>query len=175
MEKDTVKINNEEIVFFYKRKKIKNIIMKINSENQIVISLPMRCPLYKVKEFIIRKYSWVEQNKKDKQSIITPEEKEKLSCYLKDKVAFYQNQMKDFDIPIPQIEIRKMKSVWGSCHIKQKKIIFNLELVRQKEEFINYVIVHELAHFKHANHSKEFYKVVEIFIPDYKTIRKAKI
>ena len=45
MEKDVVEINGEKVEFFYTRKKIKNLILKVNKENEIVISLPKRASL----------------------------------------------------------------------------------------------------------------------------------
>ncbi len=79
---------------------------------------------------------------------------------------------KKFNIPYPEISFRKMKSRWGSCHIQKKKIVFNTELVHKSEEFCRYVIIHELTHFIHPDHSKEFYNTVKLFMSNYKEIIK---
>lgn len=67
--------------------------------------------------------------------------------------------------------IRTLKSRWGSCSSKGK-ITFNSQLIKLSGIYIDYVIVHELCHLKHHNHSKDFYKLLGEIIPDYKSIRK---
>lgn len=77
-----------------------------------------------------------------------------------------------YDISYPSLVIRKMKTRWGVCNIKLKKITLNLELIKKDIKYLDYVIVHELSHLVVNNHSKEFYDVVKILIPNYKEIRK---
>ena len=67
--------------------------------------------------------------------------------------------------------IRDIKTAWGSCSSK-KSITLSLNLIKYKPEIIEYVIMHELCHLKHMNHSKEFWSLVEKYIPEYKTYRK---
>lgn len=73
-----------------------------------------------------------------------------------------------YKIAYPEIKFRKMKARWGSCHSNSGKVVFNTELVHKSEGFCRYVIVHELAHFVHPNHSADFYRLVEEIMPDYK-------
>lgn len=79
-------------------------------------------------------------------------------------------QFREYGIPYPQITFRKMKSRWGSCHIQKKKITFNTELIHKSEDFCRYVIIHELTHLIHPNHSKEFYYTVKLFMENYKEV-----
>lgn len=65
-------------------------------------------------------------------------------------------------------QVRKMKSIWGSCNKGKRKITLNSNLVMQERSFIEYVIAHEVAHLKHANHSKTFYSWLSIHMPDWK-------
>lgn len=76
------------------------------------------------------------------------------------------------DIPYPSLTIRKMTSRWGVCNSKLKRVTLNLELVKRDVCCLDYVIVHELSHFKEMNHSDKFWKVVEKNYPNYKKIRK---
>ena len=69
------------------------------------------------------------------------------------------------------IKLRKMKSRWGSCNSK-KVLTFNTELIKVKKELIDYVVVHELAHIKHMNHSRKFHDLVDKYLPDSKRYRK---
>lgn len=76
------------------------------------------------------------------------------------------------EIPYPSLTIRKMTSRWGVCNSKLKRVTLNLELMKRDIDCLDYVIVHELSHFKEMNHSSKFWKVVEENYPNYKKVRK---
>lgn len=76
------------------------------------------------------------------------------------------------DIPSPNLKIRKMTSRWGVCNIKNRNVTLNLELSKYDIEALDYVIVHELSHFIHPNHSKDFWLLVAKYYPRYKEVRK---
>ena len=73
----------------------------------------------------------------------------------------------------PIIKFRQMTSRWGSCTPDKNKMTFNYALFAAPVKCIEYVVVHEYAHFIEANHSKRFYVVVERVLPDYKSRRAA--
>ena len=75
-------------------------------------------------------------------------------------------------IPNPSLTIRKMKSRWGVCNIKTKKITLNLELIKKDIKYLDYVIVHELSHLVYPNHQKDFWLLVSKLVPNYKKLRK---
>lgn len=60
----------------------------------------------------------------------------------------------------PQIKIYKMRRAWGRCYYRKNIITINLHLVKCPEECIDYIVLHELCHFTHNDHSKDFYKMV---------------
>ncbi len=67
-----------------------------------------------------------------------------------------------------QISIRTQKRLWGSCDSRKKAINLNWQLIMAPLEVIDYVVVHELSHFFHPNHSKRFWSKVEQYMPNYK-------
>ena len=78
----------------------------------------------------------------------------------------------DEDVDLPKLRIRSMKTRWGVCNIKSKTITLNSKLIEYDLSALDYVIVHELSHLVYFNHSKDFWKLVEKYIPKYKQIRK---
>lgn len=67
------------------------------------------------------------------------------------------------------LKFRKNKSRWGSCSV-HNVINLNILLMQCSKELIEYVIIHELAHIKHKNHSKAFWRCVESYCPNYKVL-----
>lgn len=75
-------------------------------------------------------------------------------------------------IPYPTLRIRKMKTRWGVCNKKNNTVTLNSELLRYNIDKLDYVIIHELSHFRHFNHSISFWNLVAKYEPNYKKIRK---
>ena len=69
------------------------------------------------------------------------------------------------------ITIRDQKSRWGSCS-SHGTLSFNYRLMMAPPHILDYVVVHELCHLTHMNHSKEFWSMVESILPDYKECKK---
>jgi len=90
--------------------------------------------------------------------------KEKAKEKLIPRVYFYANKM---GISINDVKIRNMKKRWGSC-TSNNDIILNYHLIKAPWRVIDYVIIHELAHTIEFNHSKKFWQIIKIQIPDYK-------
>lgn len=80
----------------------------------------------------------------------------------------YNYNLFDEDIPFPKLKIRSMKTRWGVCNKRDNSITLNSKLIRYSIHEIDYVIIHELSHFVHFDHSKEFWETVRMYMPDYK-------
>ena len=76
------------------------------------------------------------------------------------------------NVPYPNLVIRKMSTRWGVCNKKLKKVTLNSELIYKDTKYLDYVIVHELSHFIHFDHSKAFWHLVSENCPNYKILRK---
>lgn len=70
-----------------------------------------------------------------------------------------------------EYRIKKTKSVWGSCS-SNKKITINQNLMMYSRKAVEYVVLHEVCHLKYMNHSKNFWNMVEKYMPDYKDAEK---
>lgn len=89
----------------------------------------------------------------------------------KERLNYWYNQFEE-KIPKPNLKIRKMTSRWGVCNIKNHNVTLNYQLSKYDICCLDYVIVHELSHFIHPNHSKNFWLLVGKYYPDYKKCRK---
>lgn len=81
-------------------------------------------------------------------------------------------QFSRWDIPTPTLRFRRMSSRWGSCQPQTGIVTLNKRLLHAPISSIEYIIVHELAHFVEANHSPAFHAVVTEVMPDWKERRK---
>lgn len=72
------------------------------------------------------------------------------------------------------IRIHPMKTRWGSCNVKKGTLNFNLYLIDQPLECIEYVVMHEFAHFIQPDHSPAYHALMTTLMPDWKA-RKAKL
>jgi len=88
--------------------------------------------------------------------------------YLKSRVEYFSQVM---SLNYSLLKYRKMKSRWGSCS-SLGVITLNSELMKIQKELIDYVVVHELAHLVHMNHSKKFHSLVDQYLPNSKLLRK---
>lgn len=78
----------------------------------------------------------------------------------------------DENLFFPQWTIRKMKKRWGSCSYSKQKILLNKDMIKIEREYIEYVVLHEICHLKHPNHSRSFYQMLEKYMPDWKERKK---
>ena len=88
--------------------------------------------------------------------------------YLTKRVEYFSALMR---LEYTALKFRKMKSRWGSCNSK-KEITLNTQLMKVQKELIDYVVVHELSHLVHMNHSKEFHFFVNSYLSNSKNLRK---
>ena len=72
----------------------------------------------------------------------------------------------------PTICVKKMSTLWGSCSRKHGKVNLNFYLYKASVPCIEYVILHELAHFLYPNHNKDFYDFITIHMPDWQERKK---
>lgn len=78
---------------------------------------------------------------------------------------------KEFGFSYNQVYCKNLKSRWGSCSVRNN-INLNIHLMRLPDEFIDYVILHELCHTVHKNHSKRFWDKLESIFPASKSVDK---
>jgi hypothetical protein len=68
--------------------------------------------------------------------------------------------------------IKKMKTRWGSCNIRARRVWFNLELAKKPARCLEYVVVHELVHLLERNHNARFKTLMDQHLPTWRTCRE---
>ena len=155
--------------------------MQITEDKKILIKVPRWLPEYRLNSFITEKRDWII---KTYESIPSPRElsireqnqldalekryRKAAKEYIPARVAYFHQFTGG---TYAKIVIRDQKTRWGSCS-SNKTLSFNYRLMLAPPQILDYVIVHELCHLKHMNHSPEFWTSVEAVLPDYKTRRK---
>jgi len=79
---------------------------------------------------------------------------------------------KRIGVEIKKLYVRKMKTHWGSCNREKQSMRLNSELVKRSPECLEYVIVHEMLHIIEKGHDKKFYRLLNQYLPEWKSIRK---
>lgn len=168
------------MIFEYKiiRSSRKTVSIQVDADCNITVRAPYKISEREIEEFVSDKKEWLEKavlkqmNRNRNKKEYTEDEikilREKAKAVLPEKVKYYSSIM---DVYPKSIKINSAKKRYGSCS-GENNINFSLFLMDKDERFIDYVVVHELAHIKHHNHSKAFYSFVESFMPDYKERKK---
>ena len=178
--------NNNVNVKIIKKIRNRHTYLRIKSENLIEISTNIFFTLKNAKALIEEKKTWIENHiinlekrSKNADTYIYLGEIYKLDKDSKELDKFYrENAQKiipklvekyslQMNLFPTSIKYRKNKNTWGSCNYKNG-LNFNIYLCKFPIEVIEYVVIHELAHIKHKNHSRNFWNLVEIYCADYK-------
>ncbi len=93
--------------------------------------------------------------------------REKASVHFEETLKKILPLFARYNINQPELQIRQMPTRWGSCTPKGK-VILNPELIKAPKGSIEYVIIHELCHLIHHNHTRAFYDLQETIMPDWK-------
>ena len=161
------------------RSKRKTISVQVTREGKVIVRAPLFSTDRQIAKFAAEHEEWV--NEKLEETVgrdristreYTPAEvrlyKKRAQGIISRRVAHYAGIM---DVDYGQITIRDQKSRWGSCSDKCN-LNFSWRLILMPIEVMDYIVVHELAHLKEMNHSKDFWAEVEKVLPDYEIQRK---
>ncbi len=158
------------------RSKRRTLGLEVRADG-ILVRAPMRVPKTEIDDFILKNVDWIEKQQKklaarkiaeDAEEKLTMEEIRELAERAKEVIpARVRHFAELLGVTYGRITIRNQRSKWGSCSA-QGNLNFNCLLMLAPPEVLDGVIVHELCHRKHMDHSKEFYEEVLRVYPDYK-------
>ena len=96
------------------------------------------------------------------------------SIYAQEVDAIYNKVFRKYSIEKPSMQVKKMKTLWGSCTPNKNKITLNEYLLKADLRCIQYVVLHELTHLLHPFHNKDFYEFMTVQMPDWQ-VRKEQL
>jgi predicted metal-dependent hydrolase len=74
-------------------------------------------------------------------------------------------------VKVNEFGVKRMKTRWGTCNPTARRIWINLELVKRKPIFLEYVVVHEMVHLLERSHSKRFISYMDKFMPNWRSVK----
>ncbi len=178
-----------------KSEKIKTLSLNITPSLEVILKMPNSCSQARANAFLKEQEAWLKktlsamqekhsllrsrletyQNKilvfdevKNANDYTLIELKKILKTYLEQKLPLIAQKMQT---SYTGFNIRNNAKVLGSCSY-HNRLSFALLLICAQKEAIDYVIIHELAHTIHKNHSKNFWRCVQIFCPNYRALRE---
>lgn len=153
----------------------RTLSLEIGRDLTVTVRAPMKMPLSDIEAFVQKHDKWIEkklsvmEKREIKPDNLSAEEiaalKKKAKEILPQKVAYFSEIM---GLKPAGVKITSAKKRFGSCSGKNS-LCFSYQLMLYPDEAIDYVVVHELAHIKHRNHSAQFYSLIGKYLPDYKT------
>lgn len=155
----------------------KTISLQITPTGEVVVRCPNRCSKREIDAFVQSKERWIQKHLSalSQRPTLPPFSASELRTLAKEaagklpsRAAFFARQM---GISYGRITIRSQHTRWGSCS-SQGNLNFNCLLMLCPEEVQDYVVIHELCHRIHMNHSAAFWNQVEQVCPDYRNHQK---
>ena len=185
----TVCAGEKNIKYILERKQVKNINLRVRPDGSVRVSAGPWVDASQIDDFVLSKAEFILEAMKRFENMAEAEEefqseldkaKAGRESLLADASVFteildeFYPLFVPYGVKKPKLRVRTMKSCWGSCLVNKGIITLNRKMLMKPRECIEYVVVHELCHFIHPNHSKQFYGFMEQFMPDWKE-RKARL
>ena len=155
----------------------KTVSIQVTAEGEVVVRAPRLCPKYKIEAFLREKEPWIraQQERLARSPRVPALSEAEHTLLVKEAKVWFTARTAWFaplvGVTYGSVTIRTQKTRWGSCTGKGD-LNFNCLLMLAPEEIRDYVVVHELCHRKHMDHSAAFWAEVERVCPDCKLRRK---
>ena len=155
----------------------KSLGLEVRDANTVLARIPARVSDRELKDFVENHRSWIlektavmaerEENRKSTPApppeLLSKTDRMKIQLKIGKRVRHYCEAM---GVTVGYVTVKNQKTRWGSCSAKGN-VNFNYQLAFLPDELLDYVVIHELAHRRHMNHSRAFWAEVEKYCPDY--------
>ncbi|MDP3921166.1 MAG: SprT family zinc-dependent metalloprotease [Candidatus Omnitrophota bacterium] len=159
------------------KKNIKNLHLRVYAPTGSVrITAPLRMTLDAIQAFALSKLDWIKKQRQrlmhqERQTHSIEEGKTDEWCRtnLREALpALVEAWEAAMGVQVKECRIKKMKTRWGTCNTKARRIWINLELARRPSEWLEYVIVHEMAHLIESGHGPRFRALMDKYLPGWR-------
>lgn len=158
------------------RKRIRRINIRVAADGTVCLSVPKWwATLRQGEEFLRSKLQWVRKTREDVLSRpqpvdvpLTDDARAALKATLGELQDEWTTRLRESGVTW---KLRKMKTLWGSCHFRKRIITYNTELAPAPRELIEYVVVHELTHLVAHDHGPNFYRHMDERLPGWRELR----
>jgi hypothetical protein len=173
-------LDNKEVKYkISKSKRARRMRLAVYCDGNFVVTAPHNFGENLVENFIKKNAGWIINKLKyfsaGGKKIILPGGKSDYFIKKNEAHGFTARKLDNFNkiykFKYNKISIRNQKTRWGSCS-RKGNLNFNYKIIMLPEKIAEYIIVHEICHLKEFNHSKDFWRLVENYIADYKEARK---
>lgn len=149
--------------------------LTVNARGQVKVTIPYYASYRQAQDFVLAHSTWIFQTlaKVPPKTVKpTPQEMKVIKQQAFEAIApLAEHYTKLYQVQFARISIRDQSSVWGSCS-RSGTLSFSWRLLKAPEHILRYVVVHEICHLREMNHSKKFWELVALSVPDYKYCRK---
>ncbi len=155
-------------------KPIKHIYLRIDKDGELRITAPRRASLTQIQKLIEDRQDWIEkaQAKYKNQKVNLQNYKEINQTQVKIELTQRIRDLSgEHNLPFNKLSFRSQKTRFGSCS-SQKNISLNYQLANMPQDFVDYVLKHELVHTKYMNHGKDFWNLLELICPGAKNFHR---
>lgn len=179
--KKKIKIKDQDIDYVARRsKRAKRLRLAVYCDGSFIVTIPRGFSISRAEEFILKQAEWV----LEKLNIMKGRSQSRVFMrrsrqeYLKlrsDAQTMVQAKVDKFNelykLKYNKVTIRNQKTRWGSCS-KKGNLNFNYKIVFLPEKYAEYIIVHELCHLQEFNHSRKFWDLVSVALPDCRKLAR---
>ena len=157
--------------------------LTVTPDGEVIVRAPKRASLRQIEQFVGAHAEWIRKKQELMRRRAVERAKQQLPPFTAAELAALKKQARvefpprmaelarRMGLSFDRLAIRAQKTRWGSCSAK-RSINLNCLLVLVPEEVRDYVMIHELCHLRHLNHSPAFWKMVEYYDPDYRQHRR---
>jgi hypothetical protein len=166
----------KEIIYKCKFTNRTTVKLEVQISGQIMVYAPNDCNVEWINGFVEEHYDWIRKEQQKNYFAEAYFQKNVDEGYVynylqkgdfSELITRVQKHSLKLNLPCRRITIKNMLKRWGSCN-RRGDISINWKCMVIPDNVRDYLIIHELCHIKEFNHSKEFYKLIESYMPDYK-------
>lgn len=165
------------LVRFVRVRRARRYVLRLNPDGVLRVAVPPFGTLGEAEAFVRSQARWIARQRLRALAAAASQPRAEEVAALKARAA-RELPARLFDLAahhgftISRVTVREQRTLWGSCSRRRASISLNWRLVRMPEDVRDYILLHELAHLRHPNHSTVFWRLVASICPTYRESRR---